>query len=77
MNDGGILAVLRHLRTLASARTAAALSDGELLGRFADAQDEAAFAALVERHGPMVLRVCRSILGQEQDAEDEIGRAHV
>jgi RNA polymerase sigma factor (sigma-70 family) len=70
MNDGGILAVLRHLHTLAAARTAAALSDGELLGRFAEAQDEAAFAALVERHGPMVLRVCRRILGHSQDAED-------
>jgi RNA polymerase sigma factor (sigma-70 family) len=70
MNDGGIRARLRHLRALAAARTAAALSDGELLGRFAEAQDEAAFAALVERHGPMVLRVCRRILGHCQDAED-------
>jgi RNA polymerase sigma factor (sigma-70 family) len=70
MDDGGIQAVLRHLRTLAAARTAAALSDGELLGRFAERHDEAAFAALLERHGPMVLRLCRRILGHPQDAED-------
>ena len=55
--------------------TAVGLSDGELLGRFADrpGRDEAAgpaFAALVERHGPMVLRVCRSVLRDEHDAQD-------
>ena len=33
-------------------------------------RDETAFAALVERHGPMVLRVCRSRLGDRHDAED-------
>ena len=31
---------------------------------------EAAFAALVERHGPMVLRICRAVLRDEHDAED-------
>src|SRR5262249_8695938 len=46
------------------------LSDGELLGRFVETHDEAAFTALVERHGPMVLRVCRRVLGHAQDAED-------
>jgi RNA polymerase sigma factor (sigma-70 family) len=39
-------------------------SDEELLGRFVRARDEAAFAALVARHGPMVLRLCRRVLGQ-------------
>ncbi len=66
----GIRAALRRLRVLAAVRTASALGDAELLGRFADAHDEAAFTALVERHGPMVLRVCRRILGHAQDAED-------
>src|SRR5262245_39872543 len=70
MDDGGIRAALRHLRTLAAVRTSAALSDGELLGRFVHAHDEAAFTVLLERHGPMVLRVCRRVLGHAQDAED-------
>jgi RNA polymerase sigma factor (sigma-70 family) len=70
MHDGGIRAALRHLRTLAAVRPAAALSDGDLLGRFAETHDEAAFTVLVERHGPMVLGVCRRVLGHAQDAED-------
>jgi RNA polymerase sigma factor (sigma-70 family) len=45
-------------------------SDGHLLESFVAARDESAFAALVRRHGPMVLGVCRRILGHHQDAED-------
>jgi RNA polymerase sigma factor (sigma-70 family) len=44
--------------------------DRDLLERFVGGHDEAAFHALVERHGPMVLRVCRSVLRHAQDAED-------
>src|SRR3954462_12634647 len=43
--------------------------DGELLGRFVERRDEAALAALVDRHGPMVWGVCRRLLAHH-DAED-------
>jgi len=46
------------------------MTDGQLLGEFVSRRDEAAFARLVERHGPMVLGVCRRLLGHRQDAED-------
>ena len=42
--------------------TLAGLSDGEVLGRFVEHRDEAAFELLLRRHGPMVLNVCRQTL---------------
>jgi RNA polymerase sigma factor (sigma-70 family) len=45
-------------------------TDGQLLEGFVARRDEAAFEALVRRHGPMVLGVCRRILGSHHDAED-------
>src|SRR5205823_11635567 len=66
---------LRHLHTLYRVGVIGDLTDGQLLERYVDGRDgdeasEAGFAALVERHGPMVLRVCRQILGDAHDAED-------
>src|SRR5215207_8292932 len=49
---------------------AAALDDGQLLQRYVRYQDETAFAALVTRHGPLVLGVCRRVLHHQQDTED-------
>jgi RNA polymerase sigma factor (sigma-70 family) len=62
--------VVRQFRTLFDAGALGGLSDGELLGRFVARRDEDAFAALVARHGPMVLAVGRALLGDEADAED-------
>ncbi len=57
---------LHHL--LGSATTPA--DDGRLLERFAACHDEEAFTELVTRHGPLVYRLCRRVLGNAQDAED-------
>jgi RNA polymerase sigma factor (sigma-70 family) len=62
--------LLTHVRRLAVPVSIAPESDGELLDRFVRRCDEDAFAALVDRHGPMVLRVCRRVLGDEHAAED-------
>jgi RNA polymerase sigma factor (sigma-70 family) len=62
--------VLQFIRKIAVRAQFARLPDRELLERFVDAQEEEAFAALVCRHGSMVLRVCRQGLANEHDAED-------
>ena len=68
------IAGLRHLQTLLRAGAVGAMADRDLLERFlaghGDADSSAAFAALVDRHGPMVLRVCRDVLRNQHDAED-------
>ena len=65
--------VLRSINTLFSVGALTALSDGELIERFGSRRDDAAevaFSALVERHGPMVLRVCLDVLRDAHAAED-------
>jgi len=70
MSSAQVGAVLRHIRQLAAARKDQELPDRQLLERFAAQRDEAAFAALLRRHGPMVLGVCRSVLHDPHDADD-------
>jgi RNA polymerase sigma factor (sigma-70 family) len=60
----------KYLRNLSSAARVDSLPDRELIERFAARRDEDAFAALVRRHGPMVLRVCQCVLHDGHDAED-------
>ena len=67
MADEELPRYFRRLR-LALGRTAeAAASDADLLGRWADSRDEAAFELLVYRHGPMVLGVCSGICRVDWD----------
>jgi RNA polymerase sigma factor (sigma-70 family) len=69
MPRDSLRSVLHYLHRVASDGPAA-ISDAELLERFAQRRDEAAFELLVWRHGPMVLALCQRLLHQEQDAED-------
>jgi RNA polymerase sigma factor (sigma-70 family) len=61
---------LRHLRGLLRARLNEEQTDSALLERFVSQRDEAAFASLMQRHGPMVLGVCQRVLDDPHDADD-------
>jgi RNA polymerase sigma factor (sigma-70 family) len=61
------------LRSLFEAGSMVGLSDAELIDRFLDDRgpvSSTAFSGLVDRHGPMVLRVCRSVLKDDHEAHD-------
>ena len=65
--------VVRQIGSLFDGGSVAGLTDRQLIERFTSARDaagEAAFAALVSRHGPMVLDICRQLLGDLHHAED-------
>ncbi len=73
MNDRRAETALRDIDALFGLGVVTGLGDGQLLGRFAaqsGPESELAFEAIVRRHGPMVLGVCRRILGDEHAAED-------
>jgi RNA polymerase sigma-70 factor (ECF subfamily) len=62
--------VLRHLSVLSQGRAARDLTDGELLAGYLARREEAVFGLLVQRHGPLVLGLCRRLLRDRHDAED-------
>jgi RNA polymerase sigma factor (sigma-70 family) len=62
--------ILSQLRRTLRADVLECAPDEELLGQFVAERDEAAFAAIVRRHGPMVWAVCQRVLVHRQDAED-------
>jgi RNA polymerase sigma factor (sigma-70 family) len=63
-------AAVGYLNRLFVEGTVSGLSDDQLLDRFVVTRDGTAFEALMTRHGPMVLRVCRAVLRNPSDAED-------
>jgi RNA polymerase sigma factor (sigma-70 family) len=70
MPDGELHAVAEFIHGLVVDPDLTSRTDSELLKRFLAGRDENAFEALVLRHGPMVLALCRRILRDPQDAED-------
>jgi RNA polymerase sigma factor (sigma-70 family) len=70
MPTSQISEVVQQLRKAALRHEGAGLTDGQLLGRFLEQRDEAAFTALVRRHAAMVWGVCRRLLPHHPDAED-------
>src|SRR5262249_54173497 len=62
--------VVCYLKRVSLVTHRAQVSDGDLLTRYLEHQDASAFEAIVRRHGPVVLAVCRQVLGSIHDAED-------
>src|SRR5579871_1479642 len=70
MSSTQVGTLLRFIRQLSAGWKDHELPDHQLLERFIALGDEDSFAALLRRHGPMVLRVCQSVLHNLHDAED-------
>ncbi len=70
MATGQLGAAIRQIERLFRVGSVSGLNEGQLLERFVKRGDEAAFAALMARHGPMVLGVCRQWLRDPNDVED-------
>src|SRR5262245_47532584 len=68
MPDTRVRSLFRRTRILAPPTDT--LTDADLLTRFLDQHDEAAFETLVRRHGPLVLAACRAALRNAADADD-------
>ena len=70
MASGQFAVACRQVGRLFHQGTTAGLAEGQLLDRFVARRDAAAFEAIVARHGPMVLAVCRSLLRDPNDVDD-------
>jgi RNA polymerase sigma factor (sigma-70 family) len=70
MATSQVSGVIKYLRRGLLLRDGAGLTDGQLLTDYLSRGDDAALAALVRRHGPMVWGVCRRVLSDYHDAED-------
>jgi RNA polymerase sigma factor (sigma-70 family) len=70
MGNASMTAALRQVDRLFRDGTLAGLTDDRLLDRFLEHGDEEAFAALVARHGPMVLTACQAALRDPASADD-------
>ena len=72
MATASLSTFLKQLTQGMAAETLHAQTDRRLVEQFLDRREEAAFEAIVRRHGAMVYRVCWRVLGQPQDTEDAV-----
>src|SRR6266542_4317547 len=70
MAAGQLNKVVEHVRSVLVTQDVLGLADSDLLNRYVRHKDEAAFEALLRRHGPMVMGVCRRVLHSSHDAAD-------
>src|SRR5205085_2326102 len=70
MTSGHLTTVRQFLRRLIGSGNGDQQADGQLLERYVTRGDESAFAALVQKYGPLVLGVCERVLQDPHDAED-------
>ena len=70
MPESPYQAVVRGVQHRVADEVLDAWSDEQVLHRFLANGDQMAFRALVQRHGSMILRLCRQVLGNAQDADD-------